>query len=46
MEWGPAYLVLGATVGFLGGLFGIGGGTILVPVLLFLFDAQHFPPQT
>jgi uncharacterized membrane protein YfcA len=27
----------------LGGLFGIGGGTVLVPVLLFLFDAQHFP---
>ncbi len=43
MEWAPAYLVLGAVVGFLGGLFGIGGGTILVPVLLFLFDAQHFP---
>lgn len=43
MEWALAYLVLGAVVGFLGGLFGIGGGTILVPVLLLLFDAQHFP---
>jgi uncharacterized membrane protein YfcA len=43
MEWYPAYLLLGASVGLFGGLFGIGGGTILVPVLLFLFDAQHFP---
>lgn len=42
MEW-LAYLLLGATAGLLGGLFGIGGGTVLVPVLLFLFDAQHFP---
>ncbi len=38
-----AYLALGAFVGFSAGLFGIGGGTLLVPVLLFLFDAQHFP---
>ncbi len=45
MEWALAYLALGAIVGFLGGLFGIGGGTILVPVLLLLFDAQHFPPD-
>jgi uncharacterized membrane protein YfcA len=45
MEWVPAYLFLGATVGFLGGLFGIGGGTILVPALLFLFDAQRFPAR-
>ncbi len=43
MEWYLAYLLLGAVVGILAGMFGIGGGTILVPVLLFLFDAQHFP---
>ncbi len=45
MEWHVAYLLLGAIAGFLGGLFGIGGGTILVPVLLMLFEAQHFPPE-
>ena len=43
MAWALAYLLLGATVGFLGGLFGIGGGTLLVPALLFLFEAQRFP---
>ncbi len=43
MDWHLAYLILGAVVGILAGMFGIGGGTILVPVLLFLFDAQHFP---
>ncbi len=45
MEWYPAYLLLGALAGFLGGLFGIGGGTILVPLLLWMFDAQHFPAE-
>jgi uncharacterized protein len=43
MEWIAAYAALGAAAGFLGGLFGVGGGTVLVPVLLLLFDAQHFP---
>lgn len=45
MEWYAAYLALGAVAGFLAGLFGIGGGTVLVPVLLFLFDAQGFPRE-
>ncbi|MEK7811474.1 MAG: sulfite exporter TauE/SafE family protein [Pseudomonadota bacterium] len=45
MEWYLAYLVLGAVAGFLGGMFGIGGGTVLVPALLMLFEAQHFPTQ-
>lgn len=40
-----SYALLGASVGLLGGMFGIGGGTVLVPVLLLLFDAQHFPPE-
>ncbi len=42
MEWYAAYLTLGAIAGFLAGLFGVGGGLVLVPVLLFLFDAQQF----
>lgn len=42
MEWALAYLLLGAITGFLAGLFGVGGGLVLVPVLLLLFDAQHF----
>ncbi len=41
MEWYAAYLALGAFVGFFAGLFGIGGGLVLVPVLSFLFEAQH-----
>ena len=40
-----AYLVLGAIAGFLAGMFGVGGGLVLVPVLLFLFDSQHFPAE-
>ena len=45
MEWLFAYLALGIFVGFFAGLFGIGGGLIMVPVLLFLFDAQHLNEQ-
>ncbi len=45
MEWAAAYLALGAVVGLFGGLFGIGGGTILVPVLVMMFEQQHFPAQ-
>lgn len=46
MEWYAAYLALGAVAGFLGGMFGIGGGTLLVPILLMLFEAQHFPADS
>lgn len=34
------YLVLGAFAGVLAGLFGIGGGLIIVPVLIFSFGLQ------
>jgi uncharacterized membrane protein YfcA len=45
MEWDAAYLILGAITGYLAGLFGVGGGLVLVPVLLILFDAQQFPAE-
>lgn len=34
------YLVLGAAAGTLAGLFGIGGGLVIVPVLILTFEAQ------
>jgi hypothetical protein len=34
------YLVLGALAGTMAGLFGIGGGLVIVPVLIFSFDLQ------
>lgn len=34
------YLALGATAGLLAGLFGVGGGLIIVPVLAWVFAAQ------
>ncbi|HLV17445.1 MAG TPA: sulfite exporter TauE/SafE family protein [Pseudomonas sp.] len=39
------YLVLGACAGVLAGLFGVGGGLIIVPVLVFSFTAQGFSPE-
>ncbi|MES2819068.1 MAG: sulfite exporter TauE/SafE family protein [Pseudomonadota bacterium] len=38
------YLLLGACAGVLAGLFGVGGGLIIVPVLVFSFGAQGFEP--
>ena len=42
--WLVVYLALGAFVGFLAGLLGIGGGMILVPFLVVVFQAQGFLP--
>lgn len=42
-EWIVAFLVLGAVVGFMAGLLGIGGGGIMVPVLTSIFLAQGVP---
>ena len=39
------YLVLGAFAGLLAGLFGIGGGLIIVPVLVLSFHAQGVSPE-
>ena len=41
--WWLAYPALGAFVGFFAGLLGIGGGSLMVPVLVMLFAAQGFP---
>lgn len=38
-------LGLGAFTGLFAGLFGIGGGGIMVPVLTFLFAQQQFPAE-
>ena len=44
LEW-TAYLALGLAAGFVAGLLGVGGGLIIVPVLVFIFAAHHFPEQ-
>ena len=37
-----AYLVVGLVSGIMGGLFGLGGGTVLIPILVYFFKmTQH-----
>ncbi|MDR3213447.1 MAG: sulfite exporter TauE/SafE family protein [Azoarcus sp.] len=43
--WWLAYPLLGAGVGFLAGLLGVGGGGVMVPMLTTLFLAQGFPHE-
>jgi uncharacterized membrane protein YfcA len=43
--WLIAYLALGLVTGLLAGLFGIGGGAVMVPVLTVMFAAQGFAPD-
>ncbi len=38
-------VLLGIVSGFLAGLFGIGGGLVIVPVLAMLFKAHGFPGE-
>ncbi len=40
-----SYLLLGACAGLTAGLFGIGGGLIIVPVLIFSFELQGMSPE-
>ena len=40
-----SFFALGAFTGLFAGLFGIGGGGIMVPVLTFLFMQQQFPAE-
>src|SRR5262245_10679793 len=42
-EWWLVYLGIGAVVGFLAGLLGIGGGAIMVPLLAWAFRGQGMP---
>jgi len=41
--WWLAYLGMGLLTGFLAGMLGIGGGVVIVPLLVFLFNAQGLP---
>ena len=45
IEWIVAFLALGAVVGFMAGLLGIGGGGIMVPMLTTIFLAQGIPVE-
>jgi uncharacterized membrane protein YfcA len=39
------YLLIGAGVGFMAGLLGIGGGMLQVPLMVFVFTAKNYPPE-
>jgi len=43
MDWWIVYLLMGLAVGFLAGMLGLGGGVVLVPLMVLVFGAQHFP---
>ncbi|HLU69721.1 MAG TPA: sulfite exporter TauE/SafE family protein [Fibrobacteria bacterium] len=43
--WILTYFLLGGVVGLLAGLFGIGGGGVMVPVLTVMFASQGFPDE-
>jgi len=40
IEWVMLYIALGAFVGFMSGLLGVGGGGVLVPLLASIFIYQ------
>lgn len=40
-----SYLLLGAVAGLIAGVFGLGGGIIIVPTLIFTFSYLNFSPE-
>lgn len=42
--WLLSYPLVGLFTGFIAGLFGVGGGLTVVPILFMLYAAQGFPP--
>ena len=40
------YLLIGAIAGFAAGLFGVGGGLIIMPILYVVFTQMHYDPDT
>jgi uncharacterized membrane protein YfcA len=44
-SWLLGYLATGAVAGFFAGMLGIGGGAIIVPLLVWLFEAQQLPRE-
>lgn len=44
-SWFFAYLALGVFSGFCAGMFGVGGGAVMVPILTSMFAAQALPHE-
>lgn len=40
-----SYILVGVVAGTLAGLFGVGGGLIIVPILIASFELQQFAPD-
>ena len=38
-----AFIIVGALIGFLAGLLGIGGGTVIVPVMHYMAEQMNVP---
>jgi uncharacterized membrane protein YfcA len=43
--WTAGYLAVGAAAGFFAGMLGIGGGALMIPLLVWLFEAQGLPGE-